>query len=315
MKESIEFNLDRCIQLFLEKYDVFIEPCYDYKLQNQTAVQAWIKWKQWALDHKNFETYKNKDYLNTMAKVKSLVSKQLEMVVEEIDIYSKLKTDLGADELDYVELVMHLEEEFNIDLDLEKFISVVIVVEDILNLVLKAKKEKINHKFRHEENMRKVKNSELISEPIKILLIHEDNELKEYIKDFINYEGYYVLKAENKIFNLNDKEITLTCAETGLIFAQRYLPDLIILDLLLEKIDGVTLTRRLKMDFKTSNIPIIMITSHSKSEDQIKAMKYNMEHKPNLYISKPFDSEELIEKIEVLLGVFSYNKKIYREKT
>ena len=61
--EPMIFSLDRCIQLFLETYEVFVEPTYDYKHYNQTAVNAWIKWKQWALVHEKFESYK-KDVLD-----------------------------------------------------------------------------------------------------------------------------------------------------------------------------------------------------------------------------------------------------------
>ncbi len=51
-------NIEIIIIMFLKKYNVSVMPCYDYGDFNQTDVQEWIKWKQWALGHKLFETYK-----------------------------------------------------------------------------------------------------------------------------------------------------------------------------------------------------------------------------------------------------------------
>ena len=63
--EPVFCDFDTIVFSFLQKYDVKVAPCYDYRYYNQTAVQAWIKWKQWALDHKEFEDYK-KFYLDSI---------------------------------------------------------------------------------------------------------------------------------------------------------------------------------------------------------------------------------------------------------
>tara|TARA_B100000242_G_C42694732_1_gene325151 strand:- start:97 stop:492 length:396 start_codon:yes stop_codon:yes gene_type:complete len=51
-------SLDDIIQEFLAEYEVFIKPCYDYQPANKIEVEAWIKWKQWALDHKDFDNFR-----------------------------------------------------------------------------------------------------------------------------------------------------------------------------------------------------------------------------------------------------------------
>jgi DNA-binding response OmpR family regulator len=84
----------------------------------------------------------------------------------------------------------------------------------------------------------------------------------------------------------------------GLRKAREALPDLVILDLLLPKMDGYRVCRMLKVDRKTGNIPILMLTAKTTREDERLGMKSGAD----LYMTKPFDPEKLLENIEVLIG-------------
>ena len=121
------------------------------------------------------------------------------------------------------------------------------------------------------------------SKKTKILFIEDDSDMRELItRDFKDY-GFDVLEAEDGM--------------RGQVLAIQYLPDLIFLDLLLPKVDGLTLCQRLKKDERTSNIPILMMTALGGIKDKIKRFSKGADD----YITKPFDLEELHKRINALL--------------
>ena len=121
------------------------------------------------------------------------------------------------------------------------------------------------------------------SQKIRILFIEDDLDMRKLITKYLRYCGFEVLEAEDGI-NGYDKALL-------------YYPDLILLDLLLPKVDGLTLCQRLKSDTRISNIPTLMITA-------LEELKYTLKDFGPVaddYIEKPFDLEELIEHIKALL--------------
>ncbi|MFC1807454.1 response regulator transcription factor [Candidatus Omnitrophota bacterium] len=84
----------------------------------------------------------------------------------------------------------------------------------------------------------------------------------------------------------------------GLDKAKKLKPDIIILDLMLPKMDGYKVCRLLKFDAKFKHIPIIMFTSRAQEADQ----KLGREVGADAYITKPFEPEVLLGKINELLG-------------
>ena len=79
------FSLDKIIQSFLEEYEVFLKPCYDYENTNQSKVQAWAKWKQWALKHEEFEYFKKESYPSELYEFKEWVEKQNKEIEEQFN--------------------------------------------------------------------------------------------------------------------------------------------------------------------------------------------------------------------------------------
>ena len=74
-------------------------------------------------------------------------------------------------------------------------------------------------------------------------------------------------------------------------------PDLIILDLMLPDLDGMEVCLRIKKDKTTSAIPIVMLTARTDLEDKIKGLEYGADD----YVTKPFESRELIARIKAIL--------------
>jgi len=88
-------------------------------------------------------------------------------------------------------------------------------------------------------------------------------------------------------------------------------PDLILLDIMLPKIDGFEVCRRLRADEATAVIPIIMITALMETEDRIRGLESGADD----FISKPFDRGELLARVKSLLQVKYYRSMLAeREK-
>lgn len=117
----------------------------------------------------------------------------------------------------------------------------------------------------------------------KILLIEDDQELADFLIGILTSAGYSV---EHSFFGKNIIKLT-----------QQFLPDLILLDLVLPDTDGIDICRELKSDVRFKTIPVIMLTGRSSVEDKIIGFECGAED----YITKPFDQKELLARIKALL--------------
>lgn len=121
-----------------------------------------------------------------------------------------------------------------------------------------------------------------MSTPFRILLVEDEPIIRELVKSL-----------------LGDGGVDVECAATGadglrLAKAQRY--DLILLDVVMPGMDGITLCRLLKADPTTSAVPLYMLTGKSKKSDVDVAMKAGASG----YIHKPFRGAELIDLVASL---------------
>jgi DNA-binding response OmpR family regulator len=91
--------------------------------------------------------------------------------------------------------------------------------------------------------------------------------------------------------------LTALTGEEALDLAERELPDLILLDVMLPDLDGVEICRRLKADPKTGRIPVLMVSAKSESRDKINGFQGGADD----YITKPFSLEELFLRIRAAL--------------
>ncbi len=117
----------------------------------------------------------------------------------------------------------------------------------------------------------------------KVLLVDDDKDCIQMLKDFF----------ENKDFEI----ITAFEGETGFAKAKEIKPDLIILDIMMPLMDGITVLQKLKENPATSSIPVIMLTAKDKDEDILKGYKYGAEY----YITKPFDLKQLMLGVNLML--------------
>jgi DNA-binding response OmpR family regulator len=115
---------------------------------------------------------------------------------------------------------------------------------------------------------------------IKILLIEDDNILNNYLADLLVKSGYDVGQCFDGI--------------SGLKSAQTEQYQLILLDKMLPKLDGVSLLKILR---ETSQQPVIMVSAKGAEEERI----LGLSHGADDYIAKPFNSQELLLRIESLL--------------
>lgn len=85
--------------------------------------------------------------------------------------------------------------------------------------------------------------------------------------------------------------------EQGLALARRHRPTIIITDWMMPKMDGLTLTRQLRMDPLTKHIPVVMLTARGDVEDKVEGLETGV----NAYLAKPFAASELVSTIRSLL--------------
>ncbi|KAM3111092.1 response regulator transcription factor [Phormidesmis sp. 146-33] len=117
----------------------------------------------------------------------------------------------------------------------------------------------------------------------QILIIDNDFTFSELLSVELETIGYQVSYASEGI--------------KGQILAQQLLPDLIMLDIRLPKVDGFTVCRRLRQDDRTANIPILVLTALSATQDKVKAFDAGADD----YLIKPFASEEMLVRVQAIL--------------
>ncbi|MHB1348063.1 MAG: response regulator transcription factor [Candidatus Humimicrobiaceae bacterium] len=114
----------------------------------------------------------------------------------------------------------------------------------------------------------------------KIIIIEDDKKIADLLKIYLEKEDF-------DIFVAND-------GEKGLEMIARTTPDLIILDLMLPKVDGLTIARKVSLENK---IPIIMLTAKVEEIDKIIGLEIGADD----YISKPFSPRELVSRVKAVL--------------
>jgi DNA-binding response OmpR family regulator len=124
-----------------------------------------------------------------------------------------------------------------------------------------------------------------------ILLVEDNKELLAYLTDKFK-DNYEVYTASNGL--------------AGIALAQKHLPDLIIADIMMEKMSGLDLCQQIKSQLETSHIPIILLTAKSSKSSILQGLQL----KADDYVVKPFDPDELILKVGNLLE----SRRLFRSR-
>ena len=131
----------------------------------------------------------------------------------------------------------------------------------------------------------------------KTILIVEDNyELQAFIKELLIVQ-YNIILAEN--------------GEEGYYYAKSNLPDLILSDIMMPKLDGVEMCRKLQNDNLTKHIPIVLLTAKNSTNSKIAGLKSGAIE----YISKPFNTKELLLKVHNIITSKEHIISKYRKET
>jgi DNA-binding response OmpR family regulator len=117
----------------------------------------------------------------------------------------------------------------------------------------------------------------------RILLVDDEKDLVWAVRHSLSDEGYEVLTAYDGV--------------EALIAARRHHPDLVILDVVMPRLDGLQVCRRLRRDPALATVPILFLTVRSAIEDRIKGLDEGGDD----YLVKPFDMGELKARIRALL--------------
>jgi DNA-binding response OmpR family regulator len=120
--------------------------------------------------------------------------------------------------------------------------------------------------------------------PAKILVVDDDREMVELIQLFLNNAGYTTLSAYS-----GEEALEKTFSEK---------PDLILLDIMMPKIDGWEVLRRIKEDPEARKIPVAFITARTQNIDKMIGLSVM---KAAGYITKPFSKHELLGEVRRIL--------------
>jgi DNA-binding response OmpR family regulator len=109
----------------------------------------------------------------------------------------------------------------------------------------------------------------------KILVVEDDLDVAEMLNAYFRVQGYEVF--------------TVNWGEDGVRACQTINPDLVVLDIRLPDIDGYEVARRLRVDRRTQDVPIIFLTEKRDRADRLQGLEIGADD----YITKPFDVQEL----------------------
>jgi hypothetical protein len=127
---------------------------------------------------------------------------------------------------------------------------------------------------------------------IRILIVEDNLEIQESLKEFLEQELYEVIQSFD--------------GEDGLKKASTEIPDLIISDLMMPKMDGIELSKKIKKNGITSHIPIIILTAKTADKDKLDGFETGADE----YIIKPYNEDFLLSRIKNLVS----NRKLLKEK-
>lgn len=120
-----------------------------------------------------------------------------------------------------------------------------------------------------------------------ILVVDDEQDLLDLIEYNLMKEGYKVLKAENGLEALD--------------VAKEKNPDLVLLDIMMPKMDGLEVCEKMRSDADLKHIPIIFLTARGDEKTEVEGLNLGADD----YVTKPISTTKLISRIKAVLRRFS----------
>ncbi len=127
-----------------------------------------------------------------------------------------------------------------------------------------------------------------------IFVVDDEKRMRTLIKDFLTKENYDIIEAE-------DGEEALNIYEEN-----KEIISLVILDVMMPKVDGWTVLRKIRQE---SKVPVIMLTARGEEQDELFGFELGVDE----YISKPFSPKILVARIQAILKRINGDKKEKRD--
>ncbi len=121
--------------------------------------------------------------------------------------------------------------------------------------------------------------------PPRILIVDDNETNRDILVTRLETHGYELLQAGD--------------GEEALAAAKQHLPDLILLDVMMPKIDGIEVTRRIKADASMPFMPIILVTAKADSKDVVEGLNAGADE----YLTKPVDQTSLVARVKSVLRI------------
>lgn len=118
----------------------------------------------------------------------------------------------------------------------------------------------------------------------KILVIEDEQAVRDSIVEILNSEDFYALSAEN--------------GQVGVQMADEFQPNLILCDVMMPKLDGYGVLTQVRQNIKTATIPFVFLTANADKTDFRQGMTLGADD----YLTKPFTHSELLEAIAARIG-------------
>ncbi len=122
-----------------------------------------------------------------------------------------------------------------------------------------------------------------VHQPPRVLVVDDTASVRELIRVNLALEGFEVHTAID--------------GQEALDLANELQPDLITMDVMMPRLDGVAAATRLKADPATARIPIVMVTARAQTSDKERGRQAGVD----AYVTKPFDPGELVETVRNLI--------------